>query len=181
MLCLAVVQTFFVLCCAKNSAEIAVMSNVPNFEPLALLPEQHAVIRFYYLLKRNSDADVCNYERSVRWTDARSQHHFPLAPAVHAKAGSCIAEVEEWETSGSLYWDNSEYNRYDACGWWFLIAMIGSTRRYFTRYFTIHHEKDYSLSFLFCNFRTGIRLCLYTKRSYGRSICVIGLIFSLVI
>ncbi len=49
-----VVQTFSVLCYAKtckNSAEIAVMSNVPNFEPLPLHQEQHAVARFHYLLK----------------------------------------------------------------------------------------------------------------------------------
>ncbi len=127
-------------------------------------------------IKKNSDADVCSYERSAWWTDARSQHHFLLASAVHAKVGLCITEVEEWETSGGLYRDNGEYDKYNTCGWWFLIATTDSTRRYFANYI----EKDYSFSFLSCNFCTVYHLCFYTKRSYWRSIGVIELIFSYV-
>ncbi len=36
----------------KNSAEIAVMLNIPNFELLPLHQEQHVVVRLHYLLKK---------------------------------------------------------------------------------------------------------------------------------
>ncbi len=99
-------------------------------------------------IKKSSDGDVCSYERSIRWTDTLSQHYFPLASAVLARAGLCSTKAEEWETSSCFYRDNSEYDQYDACGWWFLIATTDGNRRYFAN----HREEDYSLSFLSCNF-----------------------------
>ncbi len=150
---------------AKNSAKIAVMSNVPNFEPLPL-HQKHAVVRFHYLFKQKTpNAVVCSYERSVQWTDARSEHHFSLASAVHTRVGLCIIEAKEWEIGCDLDRDKGEYDQYDACGWWFLIAMTDSTCQYFTN----HHEKNYSLSFLSCNFFRGVHLRFYGKRSYRRS------------
>ncbi len=159
--------------CAKNSAKIAVISNVTHFEPLPLHWEQLAVVRFPYLLKKTSDADVCSHERSVQWTDARSQHHFLLASEVYTRAGLCITEAKEWEISSGLCRDNGECDPYDACGYWFLIAITDSTRQYFAN----HREKDYALSFLSCNFHKGVRLRFYAKRSYRSSICVTRLIF----
>ncbi len=37
--------------------------------------------------------------------------------------------------------------------------------------------KKIIISVLPCNFRRGVRLCFYVKRSYRCSICIIGLIF----
>ncbi len=70
------------------------MSNVPNFELLSLHQEQYTVVRFHYLLKKNCNADVCSYERSVQLTDARSQYHFLLPSAVYAGVGLCITEAK---------------------------------------------------------------------------------------
>ncbi len=47
----------------------------------------------------------------------------------HIRVGLCITEAKEWETGDSLYRDNGEYNWYDACRWWFLIATTDSTCR----------------------------------------------------
>ncbi len=95
------------------------MSNVPNFVKCTKLwtssitPRTTCGGKISLFILKNSEADVCNYERSVWWTDASSQHHFSLTSAVQAKAGLCITEAEEWETSGGLYRDNSEYDQYE--------------------------------------------------------------------
>ncbi len=147
-LCLLVVWTFCVLCCAKMCKKFC--GNCSDVECTKLrissiTPGTICSGKISLFIKENSDADVCHYERSVQWADTRSQHHFPLASVIHARAGLCITEAEEWETGGGRHRDTDEYDRYDACGWWFLIATIDSTRRYFAN----HREKVYSLfSFL---------------------------------
>ncbi len=74
---------------------------------------------------------------------------------------------------GGLYWDNSEYDR----------TMLTdddslSQQQIAFAYIPQTIVRKIILSFLSCNLRWGVRLRFYTKRSYGRSICVIGLIFS---
>ncbi len=58
------------------------------------------MVRFHYLFKKKkTDTDVCSYERSVQWTEARSQHHLPLAAAVHARG---LASASPNPKSGRL-------------------------------------------------------------------------------
>ncbi len=144
-LCLKVVRTFFVLCCAKMCKKFRQNCSVVKCTELRTFPlhqEKYVVIRFHYLKKKNSDADVCSYERSVRWTDAHSQHHFPLALAVYARASLCITKAEEWETGGGLCRNNSTIGTMlvddDS------LSQTDSTLGYFAN----HYEKNYFLSFV---------------------------------
>ncbi len=143
--CLEVVRTFSVLYCAKMCKKFC--RNCSDVECTKLRTSSTTPGtcggKISLFILKNSDANVCSYEKSVWWTNARLQHYFPLASAVHARAGLCITEAKAWETDGGLYWDNGEYNRYDACRWWFLIATTDNTRWYFTN----HREKNYSLFF----------------------------------
>ncbi len=108
-LCLGVVRTFSVLCCVKTCKKFPQNCSDVGYTKLqtsSITPETTCGGKKSLFIFKKSDADVCNYERSIRWTDTRSQHHFPLASAVHARVGLCITKAEEWETGGGVYRDN---------------------------------------------------------------------------
>ncbi len=179
-LCLAVVQTFSVMCRAKMYKKLR--QNCSDVECTKLRTpqlrqEQHAIVRFHYLLNKKSPTQTyaAMKEGYGEQTLARStifhlhqqftQERVSASPK--SKSGRLVAASTETtvNTIGTMLEDDDSLSQ-----WQIALVRISQTT-----------VKNIILSFLSCNFHWGVCLRFYVKRSYGHSVCIIGLIFSLVL
>ncbi len=147
------------------------MSNVPNFKPLPSHQEQYVVVKFRYLLKQTPTQMYAAMKEAYgeqtlarstifHWHQQFTQGRTSASPKPMSGRLIVASTEKTLNTIGMMHvYDDSLTT--DSTHW----------------YFANHCEKDYSLSFLSCNFCRGVCLRFYTTRSYGRSSCVIGLIF----
>ncbi len=129
-LCRSVVRTFSVLWCAKMCQKFR--WNCSDIECTEL--------RTSSVTPRTTCGKISLFikEKKLRrscmqlWKKHMVNRRSLATPFLVGISSSCKGtEAKEWETSGRFYQDSGEYDRYDAFGWWFLIAMTDSTRRYF--------------------------------------------------
>ncbi len=98
----------FVLC--ENVQKIPPKFQWCRMNRTSNLFHYNAEVRLCYLLKKNSDADVCSYERSVQWTDNRSTIFHWHQQFTQGRASASLKPKSGKPVAASI--ETSEYDRY---------------------------------------------------------------------